>query len=289
MSDAPPLHPRPGGGFRLQIGDPELNFRTVEIADPVPTGRQILDAAGARPAEDYLVIALLPNGATETLRLDETYDLRARGAERVVMFKTDRTFFFEIDRQEREWGAAKISGRVVKLLANVDPAKHDLYQEVKGEDPLIPDDGIIDLGGQGRERFYTIVTHTTEGLAVLPPGDRTHLEARGIAYEVAAEGGQSAVILKGYPLPEGKYDRSNADILILLPAGYPDALVDMFYCDPWLKLQAAGRYPNCADVPHSFAGRTWQRWSRHNDAWRPGIDGIHTVLGRIDRALKDAA
>ena len=54
------LPPQPGGAFRIQIGDPELNFRTVEIPDPVPTARQILDAAGARPADDYLVIALLP-------------------------------------------------------------------------------------------------------------------------------------------------------------------------------------------------------------------------------------
>lgn len=289
MSHDPPFPPRPGGAFRIQIGDPELNFRTVEIADPVPTGRQILDTAGARPVDDHLVIALLPNGATETLRLDETYDLRARGAERVVVFKTDRTFLFEVDRQEREWGEAKITGRVIKLLANVDPAKHDLYQEVKGEDPLIRDDGIVDLSGKGRERFYTIVTHTTEGLAVLPPADRAHLEARGIAYEVVSQGGQAAVILTGYTLPEAKFDHAVADILILLPAGYPDALVDMFYCDPWLKLRGANRYPKAADVTHSFAGRNWQRWSRHSDAWRPGIDGIHTVLGRIDRALKDAA
>lgn len=289
MSDDPSLQRRPGSTFRIQVGDPGLNFRAVEIDDPIVTGRQILDAAGARPAEDHLVIALLPNGATETLRLDETYDLRGGGAERVVVFKTDGTFFFEVDRQEREWGAAKITGRVIKLLANVDPAKHDLYQEVKGDDPLIRDDGLVDLSGRGRERFYTIVTHTTEGLAVLPPADRSHLEARGIVYEVVSEGGQTAVILKGYSLPDGKFDHGGADILILLPAGYPDALVDMFYCDPWLKLGASGRYPNAANVPHSFAGRNWQRWSRHSQAWRPGIDGIHTVLGRIDRALKDAA
>lgn len=287
MNHDPSLPPRPDA-FRIEVGDPDLNFRSITLADPVPTARQILDAAGARPAEEHLVIALLPNGDTETLRLDETYDLRARGAERVVIFKTDRTFFFEVDRQEREWGAAKITGRVIKLLAKIDPAKHDLYQEIKGDDPLIRDDDVVDLSGAGRERFYTIVTHTTEGLEVLPPADRAHLAARAIHYEVAVEGGQSAIILRGYPLPAGKYDHARADILILLPAGYPDALVDMFYCDPWLKLAGTNRYPTAADVPQSFAGRNWQRWSRHNNAWRPGIDGVHTVIGRIDRALRDA-
>jgi hypothetical protein len=284
---SPPLHP--AGSFRLQIGDADLNFRIIAIPDPVPTARQILDAAGARPIEEHLVIALLPNGATETLRLDETFDLRGRGAERVVIFKTDRTFRFEVDRQEREWGSAHISGRAIKLLANVDPAKHDLYQEVKGTDPLIRDDGVVDLEGRGVERFYTIITQTTEGLAALPPADRAHLEARGISYEVLAESGQTAVILKAYDIPSGKFDHAVADILILLPAGYPDALVDMFYCDPWLRLASTNQYAKAADVPHVFGGRTWQRWSRHNDAWRPGVDGIHTVLARIDRALKEAA
>lgn len=277
------------GVHRVQVGDPALNFRTIGLPDPVPTSRQILDAAAARPVEEHLVIALLPNGATETLRLDETIDLRGRGIERVVIFKTDRTFRFEVDRQEREWGAATITGRVVKLLANVDPGKHDLYQEIRGEDPLIRDEDVINLDGTGVERFYTIISETTEGLAVLPPADRTFLEGRGISYEVLAEGGQAAVVLKGYKVPVGKFDHDASDILILLPAGYPDALVDMFYCMPWLRLSAADRYPNAADVPHDFAGRNWQRWSRHNSEWRPGIDGIRTVVARIDRALAEAA
>lgn len=282
------VRPHAGGEYRVQIGDAELNFRTVGIADPVPTGRQLLEAADVSPIEEHLAIALLPNGSTETLRLNETFDLRGRGVERVVVFKTDRTFRFEVDRQEREWGAASITGRVIKLLAGIDPATHDLYREVRGDDPLIRDGDVVNLSEAGVERFYTVITQTTEGLVALPPGDRAHLEARGIAFEEASDGSQRGLILKGYPLPEGKFDHASADILILLPAGYPDALVEMFYCDPWLKLVPAARYPNAADVPHSFGGRTWQRWSRHNSAWRPGVDGIHTVLARIDRALRDA-
>ena len=289
MNHDPNIPLPPDSVFRVQVGDPELNFRPVSIADPVPTARQILEAAGMRPAEDYLVIALLPKGATATLRIDETFDLRGHGAERVVIFKTDRAFFFEVDRQEREWGTAKITGRVIKLLANVDPAKYDLYQEIKGGDLLIRDEDVVDLNERGRERFFTIVTHTTEGLTVLPPADRAHLKARGIDYEAVSDGGQTAVILKAFLLPPGKFDHAAADILILLPAGYPDALVDMFYCEPWLRLAALGRYPKAADAAHVFAGRTWQRWSRHNGSWRPGIDGIHTVIARIQRALDDAA
>jgi len=79
------------------------------------------------------------------------------------------------------------------------------------------------------------------------------------------------------------------DILIMLPPGYPDAPPDMFYCLPWLRLVARGAYPNCADVPLSFQGQTWQRWSRHNNEWRAGKDGIWTMLKRVEHALAEAA
>ena len=288
MNDTLSGHHGPVHSFALAVGTPELAFHTIQLADPMPTARQILDADGAHPADEHVVLALLPNGDTEALRLDETFDLRGRGIERVIIFKTDRVFRLEVDRREKEWGLAKISGRAIKFLAGVDPATHDVYQEVKGNDPLIRDDEFADLSGPGVEHFYTIISNTTEGLAALPPDDRAHLEARGITYEVVSDGAETAIVLRNYPLPTGKFDRERADVLVILPGGYPDAVVDMFHCDPWLRLSATGRYAKAADVARTFAGRNWQRWSRHNNAWRPGVDGIHTVLARLDRALREA-
>jgi len=275
--------------YAIEVGNPDLVFRTFQLADPVPTARQILEAADAHPPDEHVVLALLPNGDTEALHLNETFDLRGRGVERVIIFRTDRIFRLEVDRREKEWGAARISGQAIKLLAGVDLAKHDVYQEVKGEDPLIRDDAYADLSGKGVERFYTIISETTEGLESLPPDDKDHLAARGIAFDVITDGGETAVILRCYPLPAGKFDHARADVLVILPGGYPDAVVDMFHCDPWLKLASTGAHAKAADVSRVFAGRNWQRWSRHNYAWRPGVDGIHTVLGRIDRALREAA
>jgi hypothetical protein len=50
-----------------------------------------------------------------------------------------------------------------------------------------------------------------------------------------------------------------------------------------------GAFPKAADQPFAFEGRNWQRWSRHQDQWRPGVDGIWTMLRRIDAALEAAA
>lgn len=288
MNDAPSDRPQ-AAVFTLEVGTPDLVFRPIHIADPAPTGRQILEVAGACPPDGYVAVALLAGGNTEALRLDEKLDLRGSGVECVIIFKTDREFRLEVDRHEKIWGESRVSGRALKLLAGVDPAKYDVYEERRGHDPLIRDDEYADLAGQGVERFYTMISETTEGLATLPPDDRAHLEARGIAYDVVTDGAEAALVLRAYPLPPGKFDHVQADILVLLPGGYPDAAVDMFHCDPWLRLAATGSHARAADVARAFVGRNWQRWSRHNTAWRAGIDGIHTVLGRIDRALREAA
>lgn len=126
-------------------------------------------------------------------------------------------------------------------------------------------------------------------MAVLPMKCRRYLTERGIAFEEVEDGGTKAVILRGFALPLGRFDIPAADILILLPGGYPDNPPDMFHALPWLRLVPAKRYPKAADHPVSFAGQNWQRWSRHNNAWRAGVDGIWTMLKRIETALQEAA
>lgn len=277
--------------FQILIGDSELNFRQIEIPDPIVTGRQILEAAGARPVDEHLAIAVLQDGALETLREEELFDLRAKGAEKVLVFRTDRSYRFKVDDREREYGTNVVSGRTLKILAGVDPATHDVYQEIRGgEDLLIRNADLVDLAKPGVEKFFTAIAQTTEGLSIfLPPRDVEYLAGRGISYEDGSQPGQAGLVLKGIPVPDGKFDAASVDILILLPPGYPDCPPDMFYCMPWLKLRSAGRYPRAADQPHPFRGEPWQRWSRHNNAWRPGVDGIHTMVKRIELALAEAA
>jgi hypothetical protein len=277
--------------FQILIGDAELNFRQIEISDPIVTGRQILEAAGARPVDEHLAIAVLQDGALETLREEELFDLRAKGAEKFLVFRTDRSFRFKVDDREREYGTNVVSGRTLKILAGVDPATHDVYQEIRGgEDLLIRNADLVDLSKPGVEKFFTAIAQTTEGLSIfLPPRDVEYLARRGIAYEDGSQPGQAGVVLKGIQVPDGKFDADSVDILILLPPGYPDSPPDMFYCMPWLKLRSVGRYARAADQPHPFRGESWQRWSRHNNVWRPGVDGINTMVKRIELALAEAA
>lgn len=126
-------------------------------------------------------------------------------------------------------------------------------------------------------------------MSFLPPDDRCYLGGKGIAFEEVEDGAQKSIIIQNYPLPSGRFDALAANILILLPSGYPDVPPDMFHTIPWVRLASNKQYPRRADQEINFAGAKWQRWSRHNHEWRAGVDGIWTMIKRIENALAVAA
>lgn len=262
------------------------------FADPIVTGEQILEAKRHFPTDEFLVFQKLANGQLEEIRLDESVDLREAGREAFITFRSDQSFRLTLDGRRFEWGRPLISGLELKRLAGVDPAAYGVWLAQRvGDDKLIGNEETVDLRAEGVERFFTGIDTTTEGSggSVLPPEDREYLEAHRIAFEEKSDGATRAVVLKGYPLPAGRYDAGTADILVVLPPGYPDCAPDMFFLSPWVRLVPRNKYPHAADQPFVFGGSRWQRWSRHNSAWRPGVDGIWTMLRRIGRALEIAA
>lgn len=126
-------------------------------------------------------------------------------------------------------------------------------------------------------------------MSFLPKTDVAYLESKGISYEEVEENGRKAIILRAFGLPPARFDANRADILIMLPPGYPDVPPDMFYLLPWVRLRDGNRYPKAADQSFGFKGKNWQRWSRHNNEWRPNVDGIWTMLKRVATALQVAA
>ncbi len=126
-------------------------------------------------------------------------------------------------------------------------------------------------------------------MSFLPPDDLEYLETKGIVFEQCEEGNKKGIIIRGWKLPEEMYDVDRVDVLIIIPNGYPDVRPDMFHLMPWVKLLTGNKYPTKADQAVTFDGQSWQRWSRHCDDWRPGIDGIWTMLKRVEHALQVAA
>ncbi len=142
--------------FDIQIGNELLEFRDLKLADPVPTGRQIIEAADFRPAEEYLIFQVSHDRRLTEIKLDQTTDLRDRREERFIIFRSDRSWRGIIDGKRFEWGAREILGRVLKWLAGVEPDKFGVWLERKDEpDKLIGDDEKVSLNPSGVERFRT--------------------------------------------------------------------------------------------------------------------------------------
>lgn len=141
--------------YRIRFGLEGLTFRNIDVPDPIPTGRQILDSAGLDRRGDYLLYALLASGDFEDIRLDETVDLRGKGAERFIAFKSDRDFKFTLNDHQMAWGRPELPGSVLYDFAEA-PPEAAIFLEVRGgEDRLIKPDDRINLDAPGVERFIT--------------------------------------------------------------------------------------------------------------------------------------
>lgn len=146
---------RPARVYRFLLAEGDLNFQHRQVTDPVPLGRQLLEAAALDPRQGYSLFAILPSGDFEDVRLNEPFDLRERGAERFIAFETDRDFKLILNDDELRWGKPVISGAVLYGLAK--PGDNEaVFLEVQGgEDRLIEHNELLDLTGAGIERFIT--------------------------------------------------------------------------------------------------------------------------------------
>jgi hypothetical protein len=152
------------GGYRIAIAGTDLKFREARIADPVPTGRQIIETAGGVPPDEYIVLQWFPDKDLDEIELDETTDLRPPGAERFIVAKSDRTFEFVIDERRHPWPDKLIAREVLIELAGQDPTLFAVWQELHdGPDKEILAGHPAHLDTPGVERFYTVMKHTTEG------------------------------------------------------------------------------------------------------------------------------
>lgn len=168
--------------YAVRVANGGLNFNTYQLQDPIPTGRQILAASSLTPVGDYSLLAILPSGDFEDVRLDETYDLQASGAERFIAFRTDRTFKFTIDDKQMEWGKPIISGQELHKLAK--PAEGEVvFLEVRGgEDRLIERKDLIDLNEPGVEHFITAPKPEKEFVIVIN-GRQYTIDYKTISFE----------------------------------------------------------------------------------------------------------
>lgn len=121
----------------------------------------------------------------------------------------------------------------------------------------------------------------------LPSLDKDYLDLKKVEYNFDVVNGAIHLRIQNYPLP-AQYNIRSVELLIIIPAGYPNAQLDMFYTKPDVKL-LNGNWPLKADVHETHNGQVWQRWSRHiNSGWRVGVDSLKTFLRGIEKEISKA-
>ncbi|MES1974590.1 MAG: multiubiquitin domain-containing protein [Pseudomonadota bacterium] len=149
------------GRLRVSFAKDGVDFHPVVLDDPVPTGRQILKAAGATPVDDHALFVITADGDFEDVRADEEVDLRDRAVHRFIAFSGDPLYRFKLDDSAIVWGNSTILETVLRALAGID-ADEAVFLEVRGgTDRLIEPGGTVDLTGKGVERFITAPNKST--------------------------------------------------------------------------------------------------------------------------------
>ncbi|MDP9226409.1 MAG: hypothetical protein M3P18_21730, partial [Actinomycetota bacterium] len=115
--------------------------------------------------------------------------------------------------------------------------------------------------------------------------DIAYLEEKRWLYTLQEQGATTLLVIHDYELPTG-FTATRVELLIEIPSTYPDAKLDMFWVYPWIKVAATQQEPQAANVPREFDGKTWQRFSRHLNDWRPESDSLQTYLVWVRRHLE---
>lgn len=137
----------------IQIGDENLEYRQAVLHDQTPTGRQIAEAAGFKPADEVIVLMLLSSGI-EDVSPSESIG-RVQPGQQFIVGLSDRTFYFTVDGVRLPWLRPTITGKVIRQLADVAPDKRLLLEREDEADLEIQIASVVDLDAPGTERLIT--------------------------------------------------------------------------------------------------------------------------------------
>jgi hypothetical protein len=124
----------------------------------------------------------------------------------------------------------------------------------------------------------------------LPERDAAFLRTREFSWETVPDpAGSLCLIIRSFPVAGGGFTPDHTDLMVRIPAQYPMTPLDMWYCDPPIRIAATGQFAVASEVIELHLGKNWQRFSRHlNGGWRPGIDSLKSYFALIQRELQGA-
>lgn len=203
---------------------------------------------------------------------------------------------FIFDNEPERWPAKEVSGQELRDKFSV-PPNVQIFQKIPGhKDREILNNTVVDLRGKGPERFFTQAVGSGAGLEgtitqLLLDEDYAALSERGLVWEEDAQ--KRYLVFRKYPLPAGVFTVTEVDVLVQIPATYPRDGNDMLWVSPRLDRADGKEVPAQAERGSAnnlhHGGAEFCRWSRHwqetHNRWRDGVDGVQTIVRRLDWAF----
>ncbi|UXJ50305.1 multiubiquitin domain-containing protein [Pseudomonas citronellolis] len=217
-------------------------------------------------------------------------DLDEPGIERFVSRKAAWKLKVQGKIYEFDTPCVVIRDAVVRANLNPDTPWH-IYFLVEGRDKQeMSINDVIDLRTPGIEKLRLTQRDVGNGEAppaprrdfALLPVDEVHLNESGYCWETFVEGQSRWLVIHDYPLPEG-YSPRCVNLALLITAGYPQAMLDMFYLYPAVTLTSGKTIP-ATEGTATIEGIIYQRWSRHR-SWSPSVDNVVSQLAMADGCL----
>jgi hypothetical protein len=128
--------------------------------------------------------------------------------------------------------------------------------------------------GPGQRRQFTLLPKDEQFLATLP-----------YAWETVLDQARRWLLIHDFAVPSG-YHQASVTLAVEVPALYPNAEMDMFYCLPALTLASGAAIPQ-TEAQEIIQGESFQRWSRHreNSVWSPADDSVITHLALVEESI----
>lgn len=200
-------------------------------------------------------------------------------------------FFFNGEKMTGD-DALKQAKLTANELAALDPDQQPgdgLFADLAGlaDEPITPDSRIII---QDKDRFITTPCGNVGDSPSIPAPLASHFREITDIYPGATlsnHGAQRFLIIPEVPLQD-HWSKPSADLMVIVPDGYPMAPLDMFYVSPEINLNN-GRKPGGSDNRETYLGRTWQRFSWHyQKPWNPSrcslVTHLHFCMARLAMA-----
>ena len=300
IENNPPLRnevrPEVNGSRDLALPNAKITGKSLkEKDDKFPNGRlfaDVKDGVDVEISDDMTIVVqdedsyfVIPPAADDD---GDSIDLEECGKNERKPPK-GRKYRIRIDRDKHIVDSATITGAAILGLVGKSFDEWSLNQKRHGgKREKIDAEAQVDLTCPGVERFETVRRQAQQGekvLCELLPEDLEYLEANYPAkWKQESEGnGKSGLLIEDFPVPSG-YTEKKSTLMLLIPSGYPGAVLDMFYFAPPLNKSDGSAINALASETHF--GRTWQRWSRHY-TWKPGDDSVVKHIEYVKHELKN--